>query len=280
MTRTAENEFTVQIEDDFNLQMIAESGQCFRWNKTADGGYRILHADRCLYIRQTGETEYCLDCGEEDFSSIWKSYFDLDENYAGIRDKIDRHRDPFLHHAAQKQKGIRILRQDPWETLVSFIISQNKNIPAICKSIELLAQTAGLKLYDTHGDYYYTFPTPEEVFQMSEAELKACNVGYRWKYIKAAAASVMDSSLDLSALLQADEPETIAKLTGIYGVGIKVANCVCLYGLHHTDAFPIDVWMKRIISNEYSGSYPFERYRPYNGIYQQYMFAYYRKRWM
>lgn len=101
MTRTAENEFTVQIEDDFNLQMIAESGQCFRWNKTADGGYRILHADRCLYIRQTGETEYCLDCGEDDFNSIWKSYFDYDEDYAGIREKIDRHRDPFLHHAAQ-----------------------------------------------------------------------------------------------------------------------------------------------------------------------------------
>ena len=135
-------------------------------------------------------------------------------------------------------------------------------------------------MYDTHGDFYYTFPTPEEVLQMSEAELKACKVGYRWKYIKAAATSVLDGSLDLSALLQADEPETIAKLTGIYGVGIKVANCVSLYGLHHTDAFPIDVWMKRIIANEYSGSYPLERYSPYNGIYQQYMFSYYRKRLM
>ena len=106
MIKTAENELTVQIADDFNLQMIAESGQCFRWNKTADGGYRILHADRCLYIRQTGETEYCLDCGEDEFNSIWKSYFDLDENYAGIRERIDRCRDPFLYQAAQEQKEI------------------------------------------------------------------------------------------------------------------------------------------------------------------------------
>ena len=269
----------VNIKDDFDLERIAHSGQCFRWNITSDGSYRIIHAGKCLYIKQTGDSEFLFECGEDDFNSIWKSYFDLDEDYAGIRERIDARKDPFLYQAAQEQKGIRILRQDPWETLVSFIISQNKNIPAIRKSIELLSQTAGEKMMDARGNFYYTFPAPEEIFLLTESDLKACKVGYRWKYIKAAAASMLDGSLDLLALLDADEQNTITKLTGVYGVGIKVANCVSLYGLHHTDAFPIDVWMKRILANEYPGGYPYEQYSPYNGIYQQYMFASYRNRY-
>lgn len=268
----------IQITDDFDLAKIAESGQCFRWKYISDGKYRIIHSDKCLYIRQTGETEYCVDCGLDEFHAIWEPYFDLRENYAKIRAGIDSRQDHFLFLAAQEQQGVRIPRQDPWETLVSFIISQNKNIPAIRKSVELLSQSAGEKMMDSHGVSYYAFPAPERIICMSEADLKACKVGYRWKYIKAAAHAVSHGTLDLAALAQADEQETIQKLTAVYGVGIKVANCVSLYGLHHTNAFPVDVWMKRIIANEYSGSYPYERYSPYNGIYQQYMFAFYRKR--
>ena len=270
---------TVQITDDFDLAKIAESGQCYRWEYVHGGEYRIIHDSKCLYISQIGETDYRADCSECEFETIWKPYFDLNENYQAIRERIDRQQDPFLYFAFQEQKGIRILQQDPWETLVSFIISQNKNIPAIRKSIELLSQSAGKRMRDSRGRLYYAFPMPEEIFNMSENSLKACKVGYRWKYIKAAANAVLDGGLDLSALVQADEKETIQRLTGIHGVGPKVASCVSLYGLHHTDAFPMDVWMKRIIANEYSGRYPYERYSPYNGIYQQYMFAFYRKRY-
>ena len=267
----------IEIQDDFDLQKIAESGQCFRWQGISNDEFRIIHAGLCLYIRQTGETEYCVDCGLEEFYSIWESYFDLRENYAQIRTRVDSQQDHFLFLATQEQKGVRILRQDPWETLITFIISQNKNIPAIRNSIELLSQSAGDRKADSHGVPYYVFPTPEQILAMDECDLKACKVGYRWKYIKAAAHVVADGILDLAALVKADEKETIQRLTAVYGVGIKVANCVSLYGLHHTDAFPMDVWMKRIIANEYSGNYPFLRYSPYNGVYQQYMFAYYRK---
>ena len=162
--------------------------------------------------------------------------------------------------------------------LISFIISQNKNIPAICRSVELLAETCGEKRTDRRGIAYYAFPDQEAVAALSEEELKGCKLGYRWKYVRAAAEAVVEGRIDLDELAGMKEDRTIAELTGIFGVGIKVANCVSLFGLHHVDAFPIDVWVKRILETEYPDGYPYEKYSPYNGIYQQYMFAWYRHR--
>ena len=178
----------------------------------------------------------------------------------------------------EHEKGIRILRQDPWEMLITFLISQNKNIPAIRRSVELLAESCGRKLSDINGREYYGFPDPSAVAALSEKELSDCKLGYRCKYIHAAAEAVLDGMINLEELQDADETTAISTLTGLYGVGVKVANCVSLFGLHHINAFPIDVWMKRILSEQYPEGYPFDRYSPYNGIYQQYMFAWYRHR--
>ncbi|MBR1930563.1 MAG: DNA-3-methyladenine glycosylase 2 family protein, partial [Lachnospiraceae bacterium] len=144
-------------------------------------------------------------------------------------------------------------------------------------SIELLSQKAGEGKTDRRGQTYYVFPTPEAVAAMSEEELKACKLGYRWKYIHAAARDVVEGRLDLEALQGMEQQQALARLVELFGVGEKVASCVLLYGLHHMNAFPVDVWVKRILANEYPGGYPYEKYSPYNGIYQQYMFAYYRK---
>ena len=268
----------VRIEDDFDLDKTAESGQCFRWRYVSNNEYNIIHAGRSLYVKRTGGAEYDVSCDADEFHHVWASYFDLNENYAAIRNRIDRQEDAFLYEASEYGKGVRILRQDPWETLVSFIISQNRNIPAIKKSVELLCQYAGETLTDSRSVRYHSFPAPEAVFAMSEAELKSCKVGYRWKYIKAAANDMLNDKLNLTHLIHTDESETLRTLAGIYGVGIKVANCVSLYGLHHLDAFPVDVWMKRVLVERYPGGYPRQRYSPYNGVYQQYMFAYYRNR--
>lgn len=274
-----------QITDDFDLEKTAQSGQCFRWEKTSNPAltnlpctYRILAGHSCLYITalDSGQGLYELDCSEEDFSGFWYRYFDLGENYRCIRKRIDRTRDPFLWEAAEQEKGIRILRQDPWEMLITFIISQNKNIPGIRRCVEALARTCGKKKTDSRGIPYYAFPTPRQIASLPEETLAECRLGYRCKYVKAAAEAVLAEKISLRELLSADEKTTIASLTELYGVGVKVANCVSLFGLHHVDAFPIDVWVKRILSQEYPDGYPFEQYSPYNGIYQQYMFAYYR----
>ena len=268
----------VQIIDDFDMDKIAESGQCFRWTKADESTYRIITGGSCVYITSLGEGRFEFECTREEFESFWREYLDLGEDYRSVRKRIGPEEDPFLWQAAESEKGIRILRQDPWEMLVTFIISQNRNIPAIRRSVELLAQSCGEMKRDPRGVSYYAFPSPEAVAALTGEALNDCRLGYRCKYVHAAAESVLAGQIDLQQLLTADEKSAIGALTGLFGVGVKVANCVSLFGLHHVDAFPVDVWIKRILEQEYPKGYPYERYSPYNGIYQQYMFAHYRHR--
>ena len=267
----------IHIEDDFDLKKIADSGQCFRWEQTTENTYRIPHGTKCLSISALGSGSYSLTCSEDDFETIWQPYFDLQENYSSIRGMIDPKEDPFLAKAAAKEKGIRILRQDPWETLITFIISQNKNIPAIRRSVELLAEACGRQLRDDNGNRFYAFPEPGDILSLPGDTLKHCGLGYRCGYVHEAAKAVAEGKIDLDELRKTDEKSAIMTLTGLYGVGIKVASCAALFGLHHLNAFPKDVWVKRILENEYPNGYPFEKYSPYNGVFQQYMFAYYRE---
>ena len=266
------------VDDDFDLEKIAESGQCFRWEKADEQTYRIPAGNRCLYISALGDGWFEADCSENEFDLFWREYFDLGENYRDIRKRVDPELDPFLHIACESEKGIRILRQDPWETLISFIISQNKNIPAIRRSITLLCEACGESKTDNKGQRFYAFPSPSALLALDDTALKECRLGYRCDYVHKAAAAVCNEEIDIQKLLYEKEKETIRVLTGLYGVGVKVASCVSLFGLHHMDAFPVDVWIRRILANEYPGGYPLEKYAPYNGVYQQYMFAYYRNR--
>lgn len=276
----------VKTDDDFNLDRIADSGQCFRWIKqeahafpsrgTGSCTYRIIAGKSCLYITELENGLFELDCSENEYGSFWQDYFDLKEDYRSIRRRIDPNRDPFLWEAAEHEKGIRILRQDPWEMLITFIISQNRNIPAIRRSVELLSETCGERKTDSRGLEYYAFPEPFSLAALTEGELSDCRLGYRCKYVHAAAKAVAEGGIDLNSLREADDSAAMDALTGLFGVGIKVASCVSLFGLHHIDSFPIDVWMKRILAEQYPEGYPFDRYSPYNGIYQQYMFAFYR----
>ena len=265
----------IQILDDFNLDRIADSGQCFRWTKDDSGGYRIIHKDNLLRIRSLENGIFALSCTEDEYLRIWRDYFDLEEDYRAVRGRVKQEEDPFLAWACERGKGIRILRQDPWETLISFIISQNRNIPAIKRSVGLLSETAGKRREDA-GDVFYLFPSPDEILSLTEDALAACRLGYRCRYVKAAAADVAEGRLDLSRLREESEDEALRALTAVCGVGNKVANCVSLFGLHHIDAFPVDVWIRRILEKEYPKGYPKERYSPFNGIYQQYMFYYFR----
>ena len=266
----------IRIPDDFNMEKIADSGQCFRWTKAGDHMYRIIAGESSLYITALEDECYDLDYTEEEYDRFWLDYFDLKEDYRTIRGRIDREKDPFLWQAAEHEKGIRILRQDPWEMLVTFIISQNKNIPAIRRCVELLSESCGKRIMDSRGQEYYAFPKPAAIMALTENDLMSCKLGYRWKYVHAAAEAVVNGTIDLDMLAEADEKTTISNLTNLFGVGVKVANCVSLFGLHHIDAFPVDVWIKRILAQEYPDGYPYQKYSPYNGIYQQYMFAYYR----
>ena len=267
----------VRIEDDLDLKKISESGQCFRWTEISPGQYQIIAQNRCLRIKALEENVFDLDCPEEEYNGFWFNYLDLGESYEGIRRRISREKDEFLFHAAEYEKGIRILRQDPWEMLITFIISQNKNIPAIRRSVEKLAELCGMEMTNGSGVRYFAFPTPNALEELQDDQLKECGLGYRCRYVREAAKAVADGRLDLPSLRELDEETAMTTLTGLTGVGKKVASCVSLFGLHHLNSFPIDVWIKRILDEQYPNGYPFEDYSPYNGVYQQYMFDYYRK---
>ena len=268
----------VTITDDFDLLKIAESGQCFRWKKTDDTTWRIIAGDRCVYVSDLSNQQYRFDCNESSFRAFWAHYFDLDENYQRIRERISPTDDPFLRAAMEQQKGIRILRQDPWEMLITSIITQNRNIPAIRQSVDLLALTCGNRRHDSGGMEYYAFPSPDQIAGLTESQLKECRLGYRWKYVRAAAEAVQQGTVCLEEIQHKSCGETIRILTSLYGIGDKVASCIALFGFHQLDAFPRDVWINKVLAHEYPEGYPFEQYSPYNGVYQQYMFAYYRKR--
>ena len=258
---------------DFHIQKIAESGQCFRLKPTQDGGYALVAYDRVLRLFDTPEGA-ALDCTQAEFDAIWRDYFDLDTDYASIRTQADPE-DAFLRRACDYGAGIRMLRQDPWEMLVSFIISQRKNIPAIQFCIEALCSRYGEPI-ESEGERFYAFPSAETFAALEEAHFLACSLGYRAKYVLSCARMVASGALDLSAIAALSDEALYSALLAVPGVGEKVANCVMLFGYHRLSRFPRDVWINRIEAQEYGGAFPLERYPEFAGALQQYIFYFAR----
>jgi 8-oxoguanine DNA glycosylase, N-terminal domain./HhH-GPD superfamily base excision DNA repair protein. len=278
MERKLKEEEPMIIENrNFDIKQIAESGQCFRMNPIGQNKYSLIAFDRYIKLKQLDENLIEISCDENDYNNIWERYFHLDFDYGIIVDRLVNGSDNFLKEAALYGKGIRILRQDPFEALISFIISQNKNIPSIKNCIERICEAYGNRKEDTaSGIVYYTFPTPDKLAEAKKEDLRSLKLGYRDEYIIEASRAVINGTLNLEALKVCSHDEAVKTLKSIRGIGDKVANCVSLYGLHHIEAFPVDVWMKRVLSEYYNNKFDTENYRGYAGIVQQYMFYYIR----
>ncbi|MBR4888155.1 MAG: DNA glycosylase [Clostridia bacterium] len=248
----------------FDLAATLACGQCFRWEETPAGWHGVAYG-RPLTVRQDGDRLEFF-CSEEEFERLWKPYFDLELDYYAILQEIAG-RFPVLQAALPVAGGIRILRQEPWEALCSFIISQNNNIKRISSLVKKLCAAYGTVLEE--GDY--AFPTPAQLAAATEDELRALGFGYRAPYLLDAAKKVADGEIDLDALQTLPEEETLAALQSICGVGPKVAQCALLYGLHRLDAFPMDVWMKRAMARYFPKNEP-KDFGPYAGIAQQVIF--------
>lgn len=257
---------------DFNIRQIAESGQCFRMRALENGHYSITAMGRYLEICQKEET-VTFFCDEEEYDRTWKGYFDLDTDYGHFKNSIDKE-DTYLMKASKRGYGIRIIKQDLWEMLISFLISQNNNISRISKNIEGLCSKFGERKESVNGTVYYDFPSSKVMAGLKLEDFQDLALGYRDKYILAAAKSVESGELDLEALKGLDYEEAHRALLNIYGVGKKVADCVCLFGLYRLEAFPNDTHIKAILNAHYQEGFPFERYPGYAGVLQQYMFYY------
>ncbi len=264
----------VEIKDDFDLDKIAASGQCFRVRRFADGGYRFICRDEVLYIRPAGQDRFAVSCGETDWQDFWTSYFDLEREYRGIRQK-ELGKNEFADAAMDSGRGIRILRQDPWEMLLTFLISQRKNIPAIEKAVEALCAAWGHPVL-TEYETVSSFPSPAELAGVTEEALRDCGLGYRAPYVLDALQRVSGGDLDLAGLSSCEDDELLAQLQSVRGVGKKVANCVALFAYGRMDCVPVDVWINRAIEKDLQGSSPFSLYPGDAGIIQQYIFYYER----
>lgn len=253
----------------FALKDTLECGQCFRWDQQEDGSFLGIAGNRLLRIRQQEDALYVYGCESADWEGVWADYFDFREDYTRFQKALSF--DPVCCEAMKLAGGIHILRQDPWETLCSFIISQNNNIPRIKGIISRLCALLGDPL--TEG--CYSFPGPERLAALSVEDLAPLRAGFRAKYLLDAAQKVADGTVDFDAVRAASLEEGEQLLRQIHGVGPKVAQCVLLFGFHKMDAFPVDVWMKKVLSQFYPDGFPAAA-KPYGGIAQQYLFHYAR----
>lgn len=275
--RVEETKTGVRILDapPLDLAQTLDCGQCFRFEADGHGGYRGIAGRHAAAIRWEGEA-LIIDGSEERpvtgalFESFWRRYFDLDRDYQAIYRSLVRRLGGKMGRCVRFSPGMRVLRQDPFETLISFILSQNNNVPRIKGIIRRLCRFG-----DPLGGEDYAFPTAERIVSLTEEEMATLRCGWRDAYIKDAAGRVASGTLDLGQVASMPLPEARRELQTVQGIGPKVADCVLLYGLGRLEAFPLDVWMKRAMVSLFPEKSPADFGR-YAGIAQQVIFHYCR----
>lgn len=247
-----------------SLPLTLDCGEAFRWAEQEDGSWSGAAYGKYLNIKEENGNFILKDTSLEDFENVWRNYFDLDRDYAAICAKLKE--DELVRETIDEYYGIRILNQEPWEALVSFVISQQNNIKRIKGIIKRLCDTYGEKICDG----WHAFPTSKTLSKLSVEDFEAIGLGYRAKYVKKLADDVESGVIDLAAIKAMDLDDAKKTLLSIYGVGEKVANCALLFGFQFIRCFPVDVWMKRVLQY-YPDGLP-ECFSGYEGIAQQYLF--------
>ena len=266
---SSENFIVIPDVRDLDLEQTLDCGQSFRWEKQNDGSFSGVAFGKYVNISLDGTDMIIKNAAPED-EKIWREYFDLELDYGKIRGDISKLH-PVLEEAARYAPGIRILRQEPYEALCTFIISQNNNIKRIKGIVARLCESFG----DEIDEGVYTFPTAERLAELTPDDLAPLRAGFRNRYIIDSAKKVASGEVDLELCKTADYEAARAELMKITGVGVKVADCTLLFGMHRVEAFPVDVWMKRAMEKLFPGMSAND-FGEYAGIAQQYIFHYSR----
>ncbi|MBQ8391970.1 MAG: DNA-3-methyladenine glycosylase 2 family protein [Clostridia bacterium] len=268
--------FKVQIKDFLPLHTF-DCGQCFRWERQEDGSFVGVANGQAVRISMVGETVEIEGITQSDYESFWKRYLDADRDYSKIKEAVSIN--DTMIKSIEFGKGIRILRQDFFETLISFIISQRSSIPKIKSCVDKLCTLYGKEIY-FKGKVFHAFPTAEKIASLSEEEIRSLGVGYRAPYILKAAQAVANGEINADELEAMDTQSAREKLLSLYGVGDKVCDCVLLFSLGKFDLFPADVWIKRVMAEEFectdAKAAGETKFGNYSGFAQQYLF-YWRK---
>ena len=269
----------IEVDQSFNIKDIMECGQAFRYECLGEGYYDTVAYGKRLRVKQKNRV-VTLDCSEEEFHQVWHSYFDMSGDYMMMqKELIDI--DKRLAKYIERKPGIRLLRQEKFEMLMTFIISQNKSMPQIKQLVARISEKYGTELKDAKG-IFHTFPTPEQLASVTEEDFRALKVGYRATYLLDAVDKVLSGAVNLEKMEGLSTEELRTSLLTIKGVGRKVSDCVLLFGYHRMDVFPLDVWMKRAVSALYFEGEKVsdkkmlamaeEKFGRLSGIAQQYIF--------
>ncbi|MBQ7501041.1 MAG: DNA-3-methyladenine glycosylase 2 family protein [Clostridia bacterium] len=264
----------------FDPDKTFDCGQCFRFNKDEEGRMSGVALGRAVGFKQHGRDGlYIYGASAEEFGPVWKEWLALDVDYEKVNRELTENageNDPVIAAAEKVSRGIRILRQDRWEALCSFIISQNNNIPRIKKIIEAISERWGERIDSPVFGTRYSFPTAEALANAGEKAIYDMRTGFRAKYITDAAEKVASGKLDLEAVAGMNNDEAFNTLLTVKGVGPKVANCALLFGFGRFGLFPIDVWIKRVLEKYYPADFDPSVYGEWAGLAQQYLFYYER----
>lgn len=232
----------------FNLKYTLECGQCFRW-KLVDDYYVGVIRDRAIKVRQDGNTIYVRSNNEENLENIVKEYFELNKDYKEIEERISKV-DKYVKEAVKNTTGLRHIKQDFFETIISYIVSANNNIPRISKSVNEISRRFGKEI-EFDGEKYYLFPRPEELANVTVDEYRECGVGFRDKYIYNTVKKINSGEINLDDMQKMSTKELRTLLLTLMGIGPKVADCILLFSCSRQEVFPIDVWVERVMKKLY-----------------------------
>lgn len=266
---------------DFDLRHIFDCGQCFRWNAENDGSYVGIASGRAVRIYKNGNDVYIKGGNIEDID-FWSNYFDLNRNYRQIKSEFSK--DEILNEAILYGEGLRILNQDPFETIISFILSANNRIPMIKRSVGLISKTFGEKI-EFEGNEYYSFPDAEKIANSDDQAIEKCYCGFRAPYVLETSRAIAQGKVNLDNIKNMPTDQAHNELMKLKGIGPKVADCILLFSFNKSDTFPVDVWVKRVMQYFYlAPDVSLKRIRDfgrvqfgtYAGFAQEYLFFYAR----
>lgn len=277
------NGVTIKDVNNFELNHIFDCGQCFRWNRLENGNYIGIAFGKVIEVEKKENDVIIYNINEEEFNNVWKEYFDLDRDYGKIKNVLSE--DKLLKKSVDFGYGIRILKQEPFEILLSFIISANNRIPMIKRAIENISKKAGEKL-KYKNETFYAFPSIERLNKFTEQDFEECGVGFRAKYLKDTVGKVYRGEFDLENISTLNDDECHAALQLFMGVGPKVADCIMLFSMGKYTAFPVDVWVKKAMMKFYVApdvslkkirDFGRDKFGEFSGFAQQYLFYYARE---
>lgn len=269
---------------DFDPSHTFQCGQCFRWEQNPDGSFEGVAMGKAVRIAKKDDSILIQNTDEKDVKDLWTKYLDLDRDYGQIKEMYKK--DPYVSRAMEFGGGIRILNQDMFECLVSFIISAQNQIPRIKKIVSLLCEKYGKKI-TLWDKAMYTFPSAKELYGIEAGDLDFLRAGYRAPYIADAVNSVAKGHVCLEDIRQMPYPDAKRQIMTLRGVGPKVADCILLFGAGKSEAFPVDVWVQRTMRSLYLGENATNReievrarelFGSYAGFAQQYLFYYAREK--